>query len=331
MAKIAKYLIACPENDFHPPLLSYKAFLIYGLILLLLRILLGVIPTQGSAIDSGTLMQLINDERQRRNLPTLNNDTRLLVAAASKAQDMINRGYFGHIDPDGNYVWPRIEAAGYTPYKILGENLAIDFSTSEGMIRAWIDSPTHRENLLHPDFVDQGLSAIYGTFQGRYTNLTASLFGALVKIAPSTPKPLTPRAAPPVSKPKTAPGPAPQNPPASPKSAPETKLAPPSPAPSATSSSSALKPRAGESGLSGAPIHFPAVTTRQNPDRAGYLPAYALSRIIFTLFGVMLLIVLATDSVIVYKKELRVARSHVNYHFFGFMLIILITILIWWW
>ncbi|TSA46540.1 CAP domain-containing protein, partial [bacterium] len=178
---IYRFFIASEENNYRPPILSYRAFIIYGLILLILRLLFSQIPqVSGSAIESDTLMRLINSERSQRNLVTLSTHASLVKAAGEKSQDMIDRGYFAHIDPDGNYVWGRIVNAGYPPYKILGENLAIDFSTAEGMITAWLDSPTHRANLLHPDFVDQGLAALYGTYQNRYTNLTTSLFGTPV-------------------------------------------------------------------------------------------------------------------------------------------------------
>src|SRR3989338_7096576 len=207
MRKIKKILIACPENNYNPPVLSYKAFIIYGMILLLLRLMFGFIQTQGSAVDSEILMRLINKERGSRNLTVLSRNSSLLTASAGKAQDMIDRDYFAHIDPDGNYVWGKITSAGYAPYRILGENLALDFSASEGLVQAWLDSPTHRANILHKEFLDQGLSALYGDYQGRYTNLTASLFGTLAAAnkpsgqVKSTPPPPTPPAPPPSPQP----------------------------------------------------------------------------------------------------------------------------------
>ena len=164
MGKIANFFIASETNNYRPPVLSAKAFLWYGLALLLLRVLLGVTVVSGSGVDSQTLMDLINEERQARNVNPLFIDQGLRVAAAEKSADMIER---------------RIVAAGYAPYKMLGENLAVNFATNEGMIAAWLQSPKHRDNLLNPEFVDQGLSAMYGDYQGKYTNLTTSLFGVL--------------------------------------------------------------------------------------------------------------------------------------------------------
>src|SRR3989344_8491 len=166
------------NKNIQPKFFSHTVFLVFGLLFVLIRVLFGAPTAQSSAVDSATLAELINQERGARNLSILVTHPSLLIAASEKAQDMIDRDYFAHVDPDGNYVWGRIVKAGYGSYKILGENLAVDFVTSEGMIKAWLDSPTHRANLLHEDFLDQGLSALYGDYQGRYTNLTASLFGS---------------------------------------------------------------------------------------------------------------------------------------------------------
>jgi hypothetical protein len=315
MSKIARFFIACPENNYCPPVLSYRAFLVYGLILLILRIILGTLPAKTAAVESQRLMELVNEERQNRNLPTLYAHQSLVLAATEKSQDMIDRDYFAHIDPDGNYVWPRIEAAGYYPYKTLGENLALDFSTSEGMIKAWIDSPTHRANLLNPDFADQGLSALYGDFQGRYTNLTTSLFGTLAKVTKRTVevKAEPPPSSPPVTEQEHPPSPEIEHAPTST----AEKTAPSGLKPRETPGNAALPLLRGE-------LPAPNLAAKINP-------ALYWSRIIFTLFGIILLLLLSIDSVIIYRHELEFLRSKPSYHFFGFMLIVLVSILIWWW
>lgn len=327
MSKIANFFLASPENNYRPPVLSYKAFLIYAVLLLLLRLFLGALPTHGSAIESNTLMRLINEERGNRNLSTLLTNQSLLVAANQKSQDMIDRDYFAHVDPDGNYIWPKIVAAGYYPYKILGENLAVDFSTSEGLIKAWIDSPSHRANLLHPDFVDQGLAALYGDFQGRYTNLTASLFGALAKT--TKPQPQVKAETPPPSAPQPTP---PPHTPSPPKPTPPPTPTTTTPEPITTTSTSPIPPRFSESTNTTTPTPtFGGFAVPQEIFLQNLNSAYGLSRIIFTLFGILLLIVLAFDSMIIHRQKIIIARPPSSYHLFSFMLIVLVSILIWWW
>src|SRR3989344_3829805 len=303
MGKIANFFIASETNNYRPPVLSAKAFLWYGLALLLLRVLLGVTVVSGSGVDSQTLMDLINEERQARNVNPLFIDQGLRVAAAEKSADMIERDYFAHVDPDGNYVWGRIVAAGYAPYKMLGENLAVNFATNEGMIAAWLQSPKHRDNLLNPEFVDQGLSAMYGDYQGKYTNLTTSLFGVL---APGfTREHDQVLAAEPVKKSETPPPPETK--------AAVTKNEPPKrfqPSPEQERQPAEVTPG------------VPAETTQVS----GTNPLFGWPRLFFTLFGVLLLFILAIDSVIILKHETSVGRSHSSYHLSSFLLLVLISI-----
>ncbi len=310
MSRIANFFIASEENNYCPPVLSFKAFLIYSLTLLLLRILLGTLPASSAGVESETLMTLINQERISRNLATLTTSLPLLDAAREKSQDMIDRDYFAHIDPDGNYVWARIIKHGYTPYRILGENLALDFATSEGMVKAWIDSPTHRANLLHPDFIDQGLGALYGDYQGRYTNLTASLFGALATQIK--------RSEPPKTQGSQTPPPTPTPPQPLPPSMVEPVPANPEPTARAE-----IRPQ-----HASGQTNNPAETAARSWN---FQNAFTLSRVIFTLFSVALLCVLSVDSVIIYQHDLAMARSHSTYHLFSILLLTLISILIWWW
>ncbi|HLC44898.1 MAG TPA: CAP domain-containing protein [Patescibacteria group bacterium] len=171
----------------------------------------GATQAHAANIDSISLTARINAERERRTIPQLTTSQKLIAAADAKTKDMFARSYFDHIDPDGHYVWPRIEAAGYRPYKALGENLAIDFSTEEGIVAAWINSPSHRDNLLREQFKDQGLSSQYGTFDQRYTNIVTSLFGVLASATPPPPPPQPQAipAPPPQVKPAQSPQPAP--------------------------------------------------------------------------------------------------------------------------
>jgi len=69
-----------------------------------------------------------------------------------------------------------IRAAGYQ-YEMVGENLAIDFASSEGVVRAWMNSPEHRANLLENSYADIGVGIAEGKFQGENTIVVAELFG----------------------------------------------------------------------------------------------------------------------------------------------------------
>ncbi len=173
-----------------------------GILVISLFLLLGLnmlfskqTPTNASDLTPGNIIKAINKERSLRNLTILNTDVRLSRAAQIKATDIIKRNYFAHINPDGYYIWPTIVAQGYTPYLQLGENLAVDFYNTESLVAAWVNSPTHRANLLNEGFEDQGMGVDFGdaNSSGYYSSIT-NAFGTLIKSKPTPPPPPPPPA-----------------------------------------------------------------------------------------------------------------------------------------
>ena len=117
MGIIRKYLIASETNDYQPWILKPTALVIACLIIWGLRVFIPASFSLASeGIDPYDLMSRINQERTNRLLPSLVTNSKLIAAATSKSNDMLTRAYFAHVDPDGNYVWGRIESAGYTPF-----------------------------------------------------------------------------------------------------------------------------------------------------------------------------------------------------------------------
>lgn len=57
-----------------------------------------------------------------------------------------------------SYFIDRIEANGYSNYKIIGENIAGGHTTIEATVNAWITSPEHCANLMNSKFTDVGLA-----------------------------------------------------------------------------------------------------------------------------------------------------------------------------
>ncbi len=212
--QLKHYLIASETNEYKPWIVTPTAFAVFCVVIWALKLFVptAIIYAQNS-IDASDLMKKINSERTQRFIPALTTNSRLVAAATGKANDMLSRSYFAHIDPDGNYVWPRIESAGYRPYSTLGENLAMDFTSAEEVVDAWMNSPTHRANIVNAKFEDQGLSSIAGLFEPNHNTIViASLFGTLIKTTQATPPP-QPTAAP------AAPSPAPKPTPSAPKTA----------------------------------------------------------------------------------------------------------------
>lgn len=127
-------------------------------------------------ITVDNLYQLTNTERQKNGLQTLNFSDQLSQAAANKAQDMFAKNYWAHFAPDGSSPWNFILNAGYR-YQLAGENLAKNFMFSSGVVDAWMNSPTHRENMLRSDYTDVGYAIVNGNLNGQETTLVVQMFG----------------------------------------------------------------------------------------------------------------------------------------------------------
>ena len=76
--------------------------------------------------------------------------------AQNFAQDMIARNFYSHTDPDGHRALERVLAGGYNA-KYVGENIACWQMTVEDVMRAWLESPEHRENILNENFNEIGI------------------------------------------------------------------------------------------------------------------------------------------------------------------------------
>lgn len=136
-----------------------------------------------SDITSQNILNNLNAERTARGLQTLTINPELNNAATLKSKDMINRDYFEHY-AHGMAPWDFMNLFGYD-YLYAGENLAMDFATSEGMTKAWMNSPAHKENILNPDFSEIGIGVVKGAYtengKTHDTTMVTTMFG--------TPKP----------------------------------------------------------------------------------------------------------------------------------------------
>lgn len=126
--------------------------------------------------DERELVALTNQQRTEHGLKALTYNAKLHDAAEAKAKDILNKGYFEHVSPQGKTPWMFIDEAGYN-YTKAGENLAIDFTTVEGPIPAWMASPGHRANILKPEYKEIGIAEATGMYNGRETTVVVQMFG----------------------------------------------------------------------------------------------------------------------------------------------------------
>ena len=124
-------------------------------------------------ISSAEIIALTNLVRLNQDIPTLRPNNTLEEAAEKKAKDMIEKGYFDHVDSEGSGPWKFIDQDNYI-YHYAGENLARNFSTSEEVVDAWYGSQEHKNNMLNPLFNDIGVAVIEDQDQVYIVQLLAS-------------------------------------------------------------------------------------------------------------------------------------------------------------
>lgn len=115
-----------------------------------------------------TTVCLVNRERTQRGLSPLGVNALLNAASLEHSQDMVRRRYFEHSTPEGRTVIDRLRAVGYSrgASASTGENLAYGVgaeSTPAAIVRAWMHSPGHREDILRPAYTEIGIGIALGS------------------------------------------------------------------------------------------------------------------------------------------------------------------------
>jgi len=127
-------------------------------------------------ISVDKLYQLTNQEREKTGLTALAYNDKLSTAASLKAQDMFAKNYWAHFAPDGKTPWDFILNSGYQ-YEYAGENLAKNFLFSDGVVSTWMNSQTHRDNILKREYTEVGYAIVNGILNGEQTTLVVQMFG----------------------------------------------------------------------------------------------------------------------------------------------------------
>lgn len=191
---------------------NYRARILHSPVLLLLLVLFvfsqktatslrlepGILG-YASQISPSEVIRLTNIKRQEAGLSALSENGTLAQAAKLKGEDMLAKGYWAHVAPDGTQPWDFFKSAGYK-YRYAGENLARDFTNPTSAVDAWMASASHKENMLSDHYKEIGVAVVEGNLSGQDTTIIVQLFGAAGADRPQIPvaaaKEATPRPSP---------------------------------------------------------------------------------------------------------------------------------------
>lgn len=102
----------------------------------------------------------VTSERIRRGAKALTRNDLLDRAAQAHVDDMFAKGYFAHVSPTQMAYFDFIKAEGYN-YAYAGENVAACCKaeqTSQSVVTAWVNSPTHLANLESGGYTETGIA-----------------------------------------------------------------------------------------------------------------------------------------------------------------------------
>lgn len=112
------------------------------------------------------VLELVNDIRARGTrcgdrsyapAPPVKLSDTLNDVALGHAADMARHDYFEHQDLSGRSPAERVRAAGYREQRV-GENIAYGPESADEVVKGWLDSPGHCENIMDPRFAEMGIA-----------------------------------------------------------------------------------------------------------------------------------------------------------------------------
>lgn len=98
----------------------------------------------------------VNAIRMAHGLTPVRPHPELVRAARLHSDDQAVRNEVTHRGSDGSLASVRITRAGYH-WAMTGENVGGGLDTAEAVVRAWMDSPSHRALILAPEVTDAGV------------------------------------------------------------------------------------------------------------------------------------------------------------------------------
>ncbi len=139
-------------------------------------------PTINPLIEE--VVALTNSYRAQHGLQPLTLNIDLSESAQIHSEDMALSDFFSHTGSNGTRVSDRTKSAGYQS-SYVGENIAAGYITAEEVVRGWMNSPSHRENILNPNYKEVGIGYHYlanDTGEINYNTYWTQDFGAIVSI-----------------------------------------------------------------------------------------------------------------------------------------------------
>lgn len=101
------------------------------------------------------VIELVNTERAKEGLSPLTKDTTLTNLSNIRSKETTT--LFSHQRPDGT-SWSTVLKQNNVSYTSAAENIAAGQNTPEAVVKEWMDSPSHRANIMNSEYNKIGVS-----------------------------------------------------------------------------------------------------------------------------------------------------------------------------
>ncbi len=105
------------------------------------------------------VVELVNQRRAAYGLGALTLSSTLSNGARLKAQDLQKNRYFDHNSPTYGSPFDMMRSLGIQ-YGSAGENIAMGYSSASAVVEAWMNSPSHRANILNARYTKIGVGYV---------------------------------------------------------------------------------------------------------------------------------------------------------------------------
>lgn len=114
-------------------------------------------PVHAAPITYSGVYNSVNNERITSGLPILRHSAVLDKVAQDHLQDMEKNNYFAHNSSQGLEPWAWFKKENYK-FVYAGENLARYFNDTKSLTTGWMNSKSHRDNILNPHYTETGIA-----------------------------------------------------------------------------------------------------------------------------------------------------------------------------
>ena len=120
---------------------------------------------------------LVNQIRERHGIPPLDYNLALRRSASIHSVSMVRSRSFSHYGPGGSTVTSRVARSGYlasmSSFRVaenIGAGKGRRYGSPLAIVRTWMRSSSHRQNILDRGFRDFGVGVAHGDPLGRGAN-----------------------------------------------------------------------------------------------------------------------------------------------------------------